>query len=152
MIRSLSVAVIAALSACTFTTPAARNTQLALTGLIAVDTAQTVTIARSPCLFERNPAAAAIFGSKHPSESRVLATNVVYIAGHWALGSYLDRKANQPVDLSIAAEADIAGKRKWRRLQRVYQWATALGHGAAVVNNEARGIRPFSKFDCGTQQ
>lgn len=137
-----------ALSACTFTTPAARNTQLALTGLMAADTAQTVTIARSSCLFEANPVAAAVFGSKRPSPQTVLLTNVAYIAGHWALGSYLDRRANQPVDFSIESDADIARKAKWRRLQRVYQWVTALGHGAAVINNEKRGIRPFSKFDC----
>lgn len=140
-----------ALTGCTFTTPAARNTQLALTGLMALDTAQTVTIARSPCLFERNPVAAAVFGSKHPSEQRVLATNVVYMAGHWAFAGYLDRKANQSVDFSIDAEADVARKAKWRRLQSMYQWATALGHGLAVHNNVTKNIEPFSTFNCGAK-
>lgn len=148
MSRTLALLAAISVTGCTFTTTGARTTQLALTGLMAVDTAQTVTIARSPCLFEANPLAAAVFGSKRPSPETVLLTNAVYIAGHWALGSYLDRKANQPVDFSIEAPADIARKAKWRRLQRVYQWVTALGHGAAVAGNQAKGIRPFSTFDC----
>jgi hypothetical protein len=136
-------------SAFDFATPAARNTQLALTGLIALDTAQTVTIARSAeCLYEANPIAAAVFGSEHPSTQRVLVTNAVYLTGHWLLGAYLDRKARQPVDLSITAQQDVSRKSRWRVMQRVYQALSFIGHGAAVINNQARGIRPFSTFDC----
>lgn len=148
---ALGLAIIVALAlctGCTFTTPQARNAQLALTGLMALDTAQTVTIARSPCLFEANPVAAAVFGSKRPSAQTVLATNAIYIAGHWALGSYLDRKANQPVDLSIDAQADMARRDRWRSLQRIYQIATSLGHGYAVARNARKAIAPFSSFDC----
>ena len=133
-----------------FVTVQARNTQWALSSLIALDTAQTLTIARSPeCLFEANPLAAAVFGSRTPSPQRVLITNTLYITAHALVGSYLDRKAESPVDLSISAEEDIARHKRWRFLRRVYQVATAIGHGAAVINNEARGIRPFSSFDCG---
>lgn len=149
MNRLALIGAVVSLTGCTFTTPAARNTQLALTGLMALDTAQTVTIARSPCLFERNPVAAAVFGSKRPREQTVLATGVLYIAGHWAFAGYLDRKANQSVDFSIDAEDDVARKAKWRRLQRLYQWATALGHGIAIANNVDKNIRPFSTFNCG---
>jgi len=136
-----------------FASTAARNAQVALTGLIALDTAQTVTIARSPeCLFEADPIAAAVFGSRRPSPQTVLITNTLYIAGHALLGAYLDRKANAPVDLSISADEDLARHTRWRVLQRVYQLATLIGHGAAVINNEAKGIRPFSRFDCGDAQ
>lgn len=149
MSRLALLAAAIALTGCTFVTPAARNNQLALTGLMALDTAQTVTIARSPCLFEANPLAAAVFGSKRPSQETVLLTNVAYISAHWVLGSYLDRRANEPVDFSIEAPADVARKAKWRRLQRIYQWATAFGHGVAVASNASRGIDPFSNFSCG---
>jgi hypothetical protein len=140
-------------SAFEFASASARNTQVALTSLIALDTAQTVTIARSPeCLFEANPVAAAAFGSRTPDPARVLITNTLYLTGHWLLASYLDRMAEAPIDLSIPADEDIARHKRWRLLRRVYQLATAIGHGAAVINNEAKGIRPFSSFDCGTAQ
>jgi len=133
-----------------FVTTSARNTQLGLTSLMALDTAQTVTIARSPeCLFEADPVAAAVFGSRNPSPERVLITNTLYITAHALLGAYLDRKAHAPVDLSISADADIARRKRWQLFQRVYQFATLIGHGAAVINNESRGIRPFSSYECG---
>lgn len=132
-----------------FASETARNRQIALTGLMAIDTAQTVTIARSPeCLYEANPVAAAVFGSKTPSPERVLITNALYVTGHWALASYLDRRAEAGVDLSVDAAADLARQKRWKRLRGIYQFVTAIGHGAAVVNNEARGIRPFSSFRC----
>lgn len=152
MSRLAVIAAGCALSACTFTTTAARNQQFALTALMAVDTAQTVTIARSSeCLYEAEPLAAAAFGTRTPSPQRVLLTDAAYIAGHWMLGAYLDRRANQSVDFSIDAEQDIARKAKWRRLQRVYQWLTFIGHGTAVLHNQAKGIKPFSSYRCGVQ-
>lgn len=143
----------AALTGCAstgFATDSGRNRQIGLTGLMAVDTAQTVTIGRSSdCLYEANPIAAAVFGSATPSPQRVLLTNTVYIAAHWLLGSYLDRKANPSVDFSVSAEQDIARANRWKTAQRVYQIATFVGHGAAVMNNEARRIKPFSSYECG---
>lgn len=133
-----------------FVTVEARNKQLGLTALIGLDTAQTVTIGRSAeCLYEANPVAAAVFGSATPSPQRVLISNAIYIGAHWLLGSFLDRKASAPIDLSISAEEDLARHKRWHTAQRVYQFATAIGHGGAVINNEARGIRPFSSYDCG---
>jgi hypothetical protein len=132
-----------------FATPQARNRQVALTGLMAVDTAQTVTIGRSPeCLSEGNQVAVYAFGSRTPSPQRVLITNAVYIASHWALGSYLDRKASAPIDLSITAEQDIAKRSRWTFMRGLYQFATGFGHGFAVARNTRKGIHPFSSFDC----
>lgn len=132
-----------------FATPAARNRQLALTGLMALDTAQTVTIGRSPdCLSEGNQVAVYAFGSRTPSPQRVLLTNAVYIASHWALGSYLDRKAESSIDLSLTAEADIARRERWRFMRGLYQFASFFGHGFAVARNTRKGIHPFSSFDC----
>jgi hypothetical protein len=133
-----------------FARPEGRNAQLALTGLMAIDTAQTVTIGRSPdCLREGNPLASAVFGTDRPSPERVLLTNAVYMTGHWLLGAYLDRKANAPIDLSVSAEADIAKRERFRWLKKIYHFATGLGHGVAVARNQAIGIKPFSTFECG---
>lgn len=133
-----------------FATAQARNKQLALTGLMALDTAQTVTIGRSPdCLSEGNQVAVYAFGSRTPSPERVLLTNAVYIATHWAVGSYLDRKANEPIDLSLTAEQDIAKRARWTLMRGIYQFATGFGHGFAVARNARKGIAPFSSFNCG---
>ena|SRR5688572_24944052 len=132
-----------------FATPQARNRQLALTGLMALDTAQTVTIGRSPeCLSEGNQVAVYAFGSRTPSPQRVLLTNAAYIASHWALGSYLDRKAESSIDLSLTAEADIARLERWRFMRRLYQFASFFGHGFAVARNARKGIAPFSNYNC----
>ncbi len=137
-----------ALSGCAgFASSEGRNAQLALTGLMLADTAQTVTIARSPdCLREVNPLAYA--GDKHPSPRKVLFTNALYIVGHWMLGSYLDRKANAPVDVNISVEQDMAQRDRARFLRRVYWVATGIGHGAAVASNARKGINPFSSYSC----
>lgn len=133
-----------------FATAKARNTQIALTGLMALDTAQTVTIGRSSeCLYEANPLAAAVFGSRTPSPQTVLITNTLYIAGHWLLGSYLDRNAERAVDFSIDAGDDVARRKRFSTMRTVYQWLTGIGHGAAVAHNANKGIRPFSTYNCG---
>jgi hypothetical protein len=82
----------------------------------------------------------------------VLITNAAYIAGHWMLGAYLDRKAEAPVDFTVTAEADVARKERFRFLRTLYQFATVFGHGLAVTGNEARGIKPFSSYECGARQ
>ncbi len=107
--------------------------QLGRTALMLYDTAQTVTIARNPdCLREANPLA--FFGNEHPSEREVLLFNAAYIVGHWLLARKLDELASQSTG--------------WARARRVYQVLTFAGHGAAVANNVALGIRPFSNYSC----
>lgn len=139
------------LGALEFATTQARNRQLGLTAVMSLDTAQTVTIARSPdCLREGNPIATAIFGSANPSPQRVLATNVVYIAAHWLLSSYLDRKA-ETIDFS-ELDGEAAGRQTWKVLRSVYQVVTFLGHGGAVLGNASKGIEPFSRKRCGSGQ
>lgn len=132
-----------------FASSEARNRQLLMTAVMAVDTAQTVTIGRSPeCLSEGNQLAVYAFGSRTPSPERVLITNAIYIAGHWALGSYLDRKVNAPINLSIPIEADMARRSRWTLMRGIYQFATTFGHGFAVARNARKGIEPFSNFNC----
>jgi hypothetical protein len=132
-----------------FATTEARNTQVALTGLMALDTAQTASFGN--CFREANPLAVAVYGTDRPSPKQVLITNTVYIAAHWAAASYLDRKAEAPIDLSLTAEQDMARRGRWRFMRGLYQFLTAFGHGAAVINNQLEGIRPFSTPKCGAQ-
>lgn len=132
-----------------FATAEARNTQVALTGLMALDTAQTASF--GDCFREANPLAVAVYGTDRPSPKQVLITNTVYIAAHWAAASYLDRKAEAPIDLSLTAEQDMARRSRWRFMRGLYQFLTAFGHGAAVINNQLAGIRPFSTPKCGPQ-
>lgn len=134
-----------------FASKQARNRQLGLTALMAVDTAQTVTIGRSSeCLFEANPIAAAVFGTHTPSPERVLITNAIYITGHWLLASYLDRKAEAPPDLSVDLDTDLARKSRWSFARALYQLMTFAGHGLAVASNASKGIKPFSSYECGS--
>lgn len=133
-----------------FETEAGRNKQIALTALMALDTAQTVTIGRSPeCLYEANPAAAALFGSDTPSPERVLYTNAAYIAAHWIAAAYLDRKAEAPIDFTVDAVEDVKRRESWRFKRTLYQFFTTFGHGVAVASNASRGIKPFSSYECG---
>lgn len=132
-----------------FATAQARNKQLGLTAVMSLDTAQTVTIARNAdCLKEANPVAVALYGSDAPSPQRVLLTNAVYMTAHWAVGSWLDRRANQPIDLSIDAQADVDRRNRWRIVRGLYQALTFIGHGAAVATNAERGIKPAGNYSC----
>lgn len=130
-----------------FASKGARNAQLGMTAVMALDTAQTITIARNPdCLYEGNQLAAKIFGDDTPSTSRVLITNAVYIATHWMLGSWLDRKA-ETIDFSDL-ENDQSRRRGWRIARGIYQALTIVGHGAAVANNFNQGIGPATNYTC----
>lgn len=146
---ALVAATLSGCSSMSFATSSNRNKQLGLTALMAVDTAQTVTIARnSDCLMEANPVAVALYGSDAPTQKQVLLVNAAYVAGHWALGSYLDRKIAAPVDLSIDATEDMERRKSWRIVRGLYQALTFLGHGAAVVTNAQRGIKPAGNYSC----
>jgi hypothetical protein len=110
-------------------------------GMHAVDTMQTVTIARNPeCYHEANGLAAAIYGSEHPSTGRVVATNLVMAYAHAKLGAYLDRKAE-----AEAAEDNGIG---WYVARGGFYVASFLGTGLAVTNNSMRGIGPLESNAC----
>lgn len=127
----------------TYETKVTHRTELAWQALNALDTAQTVTIARSPdCLYEDNKMAAAIYGGEHPSTSRVLATNVLLAWGHYELGGWLDRRTQAAVD----ADSPLRGL--WYTSKVAFYAVSFLGTGYAVSNNLSLGIRPFSTKEC----
>lgn len=122
-----------------FASASGRNVQTLMTALMLLDTAQTVVIAQTPkCLREGNNLASAAFGSDQPSSQRVLLTNALYMVGQWALGAWLDRKAQ--------------GSNDWGMARRAYQVLTIVGHGWAIKENHRLGIRPFSAYDCAGRQ
>lgn len=127
----------------TYATKAAHRAELAWLTLHAVDTAQTVTIARSPdCLREANPLASAVYGSDHPSPQRVLLTNVALGWAHYELGGWLDRNTER------AFVEDSGARGGWYVARGAYYAVSFLGTGLAVSNNASQGIRPFSRVEC----
>lgn len=128
-----------------------RVMQGAITGVVVVDTLQTITIARSPeCLMEANPVA--FLGDDSPSEKEVIAHNLVYLVGHWLLGGWLDRKANGNVKLTLNERGgwdEGMETRKWKFVQRMYWGLTLGGHGAAVKGNKDTGIGLATEKRCG---
>lgn len=107
----------------------ARKVQMIQTGLMVLDSAQTVQFSRSPeCTREKNPLA--FFGDEHPSVEKVVGHGLVYMGTHWFLGKWVDSKWSG----------------KWQ--QKLYWSLTMGGHGLAVGNNFKEGISPIRKFEC----
>lgn len=126
-----------------FTTDGARTAELSWLAMHAVDTAQTVTIARSPqCLWEGNPLAVAVYGSKHPSVARVVATNTAMAGLHWAAGAWLDKHAEQAMQ-DGAARAPL-----WYLGRGAFYALSFAGTGRAVLGNVQLGVRPLSRARC----
>jgi hypothetical protein len=135
-----------ALAACgpmRFANDATRNVELSWLALHAVDTAQTVTIAKSPgCFYERSPLAQMVYGTKHPSVGRVVTTNTVMAAAHWGMGAMLDRHT----EAALADDSGNAGL--WYAARVSYYAMSFMGTGSAVVGNVRLGIKPLSHQEC----
>lgn len=145
----LILAAVFALSGCevlnaTYTNDTTRKAEYTWLSMHAVDTLQTVTIARSPtCLREANPLASAVYGSDHPSVGRVVATNLVLAWGHAKLGAWLDERTER----SILEEGD--GRAGWYLARGAYYVVSFLGTGIAIGNNTGRGVGLGTKMECG---
>lgn len=142
------IILLAVLAHCTgcasYTNPSTRRAEAAWQVLAAYDTAQTVTIARSPtCLREADKFASFIYGTDHPSPQRVLATNALLAWAHWEAGAWIDRLTEH----AIASEDPNRGLLFIAR--GTYYTTSFLGTGLAVGNNVSLGIKPFSKMECG---
>jgi hypothetical protein len=125
----------------TYTNDTTRKAEYTWLAMHAIDTAQTVTIARSPgCLREANPLAAAIYGSDTPSPQRVLATNLALGWAHAKLGAWLDERTER----SILDETD--GRGGWYVARGAYYVVSFLGTGIAIGNNASRGVGPFTRM------
>lgn len=126
-----------------FATYEARNAELMWQAMHALDTAQTVSIAKSPaCLYEKAPLAQMVYGTKHPSVERVLITNTAGAALHWTAGAWLDRATER----SFAREGDNRGMLYAARI--AYYGLSFMGTGTAVIGNVQLGIKPGKRKYC----
>ncbi len=123
---------------------AVRNTEYTWLAMHAIDTAQTVTIARSPsCLREANPVAASIYGSDHPSESRVILTNIALGYAHYRIGGWIDYKTEQ-----AAIDPDDTSYGGWYLFRAAWHGFALIGTGYAVLHNAQARVGPMSKMTC----
>lgn len=107
--------------------------------LDAVDTMQTVQIARNPtCFREANPVAATMYGSEHPSARTVAVTNVVLALVHSSVSRWFD----DGVARAQARHDDSVGP--WYVGRIAWHTVSILGTGAAVAGNFSKGIGPTS--------
>lgn len=140
----------AALSGCaalpTFMQPTNEVSQDAEGGwlfLDAVDTLQTVQIARHPqCYHEADGIADKLYGSAHPSVGEAVGINTVLALGHLAVAAWLDRE----VDKHLAADAAMPGLDSvgpWYSARIVFHTVSIGGTSYAVLNNFSNGISPW---------
>lgn len=140
----LTFTALLSLSACTLVAPyentGVRNGEHVWLGLHALDTAQTVTIARSPgCLREANPLAATVYGSDHPSAQRVLLTNVALGYAHYRIGGWIDQRTE-----AALVDPDNNSAAGWYLFRAAWHGLAWIGTGYAVAHNAANGGSPFS--------
>lgn len=123
---------------------AMRNTEYTWLAMHAIDTAQTVTIARSPtCLREANPVAASIYGSDHPSPSRVILTNAVLGYLHYRVGAWIDRRTE-----AAFIDPDNDSAAGWYLFRAGWHGLAIIGTGYAVLHNAEARVGPFSEREC----
>jgi len=104
--------------------------------LDAVDTAQTMQIAKHPeCYSERDPLARAMYGTDHPTPQRVLVTNVLLGLLHPVVSRWLDDGYENADDDTVALWA--IGRGGWHAF-------SLLGTGTAVLGNFSIGLTPTS--------
>lgn len=107
--------------------------------LDAVDTMQTIQIARNPsCFREANPLAARLYGSDQPKPRTVMVTNVVLALVHSSVSRWFD----DGVARAQARDDDSVGP--WAVGRIAWHTVSILGTGAAVASNFSQGIGPTS--------
>lgn len=105
--------------------------------LDAVDTLQTVQLAKHPaCYREDDKAAVWLYGSEHPAAARVALTNVVLAISHTMVTAWLDDRVD------AARDTDSYGP--WVVTRFVWHAISLGASGAAVANNFSKGLTPTS--------
>lgn len=130
-----------ALSGCAIapTSSGGRIAESTWVALDAVDTLQTMQLARHPaCYREADPIAASVYGGSNPQASRVLLTNLALIPLHSLVARALDRKVDE-------ANADEDGHPAlWNSARIAFHVISIAATGASVANNFSRGLTPTS--------
>jgi hypothetical protein len=124
---ALAVAVLA-LAGCANLSPAMRS-EIAWQAMNAVDTGQTVTIARQPAAFhEADPLTSRIVG-EHPREGSVYGVMLGYAVLHAGVSLWLDRMD--------------PGAGGWHKANIAWHAISIGSKGAVVVHNFAIGLTPW---------
>lgn len=110
-------------------------------GLNALDTAQTVNIARRPdCFSEVDPLTSTLIGKK-PDTAEVLAVGLAYAWAHDRVSGWLDRK----VESAVVNDRNVGG---WYVGRFLWHAVGLVGKAHTVNNNHRIGMRPFGA-ECG---
>lgn len=110
--------------------------------LHAVDTYQTMQIARNPqCFEEADPLTRALIG-EHPSEAQVAAVMVAYSIGHFYVSRWLDDRTED------AFERNSGARGGWYVARAVWTVGGLLAKGAVVAHNNSIGLGPINREDC----
>lgn len=112
-------------------------------GLDAVDTLQTVQVAKHPdCYREGDGIAAGLYGSNHPNAGTVVGVNFALAMAHLAVASWLDREVDRHL-AADAAEPGLDSVGPWYVGRIIFHTVSLLGSGYAVGNNFSNGVRPW---------
>jgi hypothetical protein len=133
---------------CSLITPyennAARDSEYTWLGMDALDTAQTITIARSPsCLRESDHVASWLYGSDTPTPARVIGTNVALAYAHYEIGAWIDRHTE-----AAAIDPDDENYPTWYLFRSAWEGFALIGTGFAVLHNAQARVGPFSEVHC----
>lgn len=105
--------------------------------LDAVDTLQTIQLAKHPaCYRETDVAAVWLYGSDHPAPARVALTNLVLAIGHTMVTAWLDDR--------VDANANTDAYGPWVVTRFVWHAISLGASGGAVINNYSKGLTPTS--------
>ena len=111
-------------------------------GLHAVDTYQTMQIARNPqCFEEADPLTRTLIGS-HPSEAEVAAVMIAYSIGHAYVSGWLRERTED------AFERETPARGGWYVARAVWTVGGLLAKGAVVAHNNSIGLGPVNREDC----
>lgn len=117
--------------------------ELSWLALDAIDTSQTIQIARHPkCYREADPMAARMYGSDHPNVGTVVALNLALAFGHSVVTSWLDDKV---ATHEMANDGSVG---PWYVGRIIWHVVGIVGTGAAVAGNFGIGLTPMGARGC----
>lgn len=119
------------------------SAELSWLALDAIDTMQTVQIARHPkCYRETDKVASRMYGSDHPDVGKVVAINLALAFGHTVVTSWLDDKV---AEHEMKNDGSVGS---WYVGRIVWHAVGILGTGAAVAGNFGIGLTPMGAHGC----
>lgn len=132
MTRAVVALLVLACSGCALVAPytneTTRTTEYTWLAMHAVDTVQTVSF--KPCTVEADPLAVTVYGSNRPSDTRVIATNVLLGYAHYRIGGWIDRRTE-----AAAIDPDNTSYGGWYLFRSAWHGVALIGTGYSVLHN-----------------